>query len=124
MRLTADVLLRLIPDLAARTVPCCGPLPFVQMVHAMAAAAGVPDARYGEESFDCAETSTILAAVKAARLPPPSSCAQGICGTCKTFKHAGEVTMAHAGGIPQRDIDRGFILPCVSRPLSDIVLDS
>jgi ferredoxin len=46
-----------------------------------------------------------------------------MCGTCKTFKHSGEVTMAHEGGIRQREIDRGFILPCVSRPLTDIVLD-
>jgi len=148
----SDLLSRAIPDLADRTVLCCGPQPFMEMVRSAAQAAGVPAERYGEESFDfsspvpqdtvdadtrirtvtfarsgqifdCAETSTILAAVKAAGLPLPSSCARGICGTCKTFKHTGEVTMAHDGGIRQREIDRGFILPCVSRPLTDIVLD-
>ena len=151
-RLDADVLARLIPDLSQRSVLCCGPQSFMEMVRAAAQDAGVPDDRYGEESFDfsspqaqitpaadtpvrtitfartaktfpCAETSTILAAIKDAGLPLPSSCARGMCGTCKTFKHTGEVTMAHEGGIRQREIDRGFILPCCSRPLTDIVLD-
>ena len=148
----AALLMRLIPDMTDRTVLTCGPQPFMEMVRATARDAGVPPDRYGEESFDftspqeeitpsaearqrtitfarsgrtfpCPETSTILGAVKAAGLPLPSSCARGMCGTCKTFKHAGEVTMVHDGGIRQREIDRGFILPCVSRPLTDIVLD-
>ena len=152
VRPDADLLNRIVPDLADRTVLCCGPRGFMDMVRATAHAAGVPADRYGEESFDfsspvpdavagvdtpnrtvtfarsgrsfeCAETSTILAALKEAGLPLPSSCARGMCGTCKTFKHAGEVVMAHEGGIRQREIDRGFILPCVSRPLTDIILD-
>lgn len=152
VRPTPDLLVRLIPDLADRIVLCCGPQAFMTMVRAAADEVGVPPDRYGEESFDltsptddavpaidtpvrsvtfarsgkvfvCAETTTILAAVKAAGLPLPSSCARGMCGTCKTFKHSGEVTMAHDGGIRQREVDRGFILPCVSRPLTDVVLD-
>ncbi len=152
VRLDETVLTRIVPDLAERTVLCCGPRGFMEMVRAAVLGAGVPPERYGEESFDfsspaeeiaagadtpvrtvtfartgrtfdCAETTTILGAVKAAGLPLPSSCARGMCGTCKTFKHSGEVTMAHDGGIRQREIDRGFILPCVSRPLTDIVLD-
>ncbi|SFI33047.1 flavin reductase family protein [Jannaschia pohangensis] len=148
----ADILARLLPDIADRTVLCCGPQPFMEMVRETARRAGVPPDAYGEESFDfsspqpeitpaadtitrqityarsgrsfaCAETSTILGAARAAGLPMPSSCARGMCGTCKTFKHSGEVTLAHEGGIRQREIDRGFILPCVSRPLTDIVLD-
>ena len=151
-RLDAEMLSRVVPDLADRTVLCCGPQGFMEMVRAAAADAGVAPERYGEESFDfsspeaqitpgtdapvrtvtfartgrtfdCAETTSILVAVRAAGLPLPSSCARGMCGTCKTFKHSGEVVMAHEGGIRQREIDRGFILPCVSRPLTDIVLD-
>ncbi len=147
-----EMLVRALPDLAGRTVLCCGPAEFMAMVRNTAREAGVPADRYGEESFDfssplaevaagadtpvrtvtfarsgrtfdCAETTTILGAVKEAGLPLPSSCSRGMCGTCKTFKHSGEVTMAHDGGIRQREIDRGFILPCVSRPLTDIVLD-
>ncbi|CTQ33731.1 flavin reductase family protein [Jannaschia rubra] len=152
VRPDAAMLTRIVPDMAARTVLCCGPQGFMEMVRGAARDAGVPPDRYGEESFDfsspeteitpgtdaplrritfartgrafdCAETTTILGAVRAAGLPLPSSCARGLCGTCKTFKHSGEVVMAHEGGIRQREIDRGFILPCVSRPLTDIVLD-
>ncbi|WOI56635.1 iron-sulfur cluster-binding domain-containing protein [Palleronia sp. LCG004] len=152
MRPDEGMLMRILPDFAERTVLCCGPVEFMAMVRTAAREAGVPEDRYGEESFDfsaaetewvatdetpvrtvtfaksgrtfdCPETSTILGAVKAAGLPLPSSCSRGMCGTCKTFKHSGEVRMAHDGGIRQREIDRGFILPCVSRPLSDIVLD-
>lgn len=152
VRPTPEILRTLLPDFADRTVLCCGPQAFMDMVRTTAYEAGVPAERYGEESFDfsspvlpvsatpdaavrtvtfartartfaCPESSTILAAVKAAGLPLPSSCARGMCGTCKTFKHAGEVIMVHEGGIRQREIDRGFILPCVSRPLTDIVLD-
>ncbi len=152
VRPTPDILVRLVPDLAARAVLCCGPEGFMAMVRAAARDAGVPADRYAEESFDfssalaetagaaealartitfartgrsfdCPESSTILAAVRQAGLPLPSYCARGMCGTCKSFKHSGEVTMASEGGIRQREIDRGFILPCVSRPLTDIVLD-
>jgi ferredoxin-NADP reductase len=151
-RLDAGTLARIVPDLAERTVLCCGPQGFMEMVRTAARDAGVPPERYGEESFDfaspeaeitpaadtplrtvtfartgrsfpCPETTTILAAVREAGLPLSSSCARGLCGTCKTFKHSGEVTMMHAGGIRQREMDRGFILPCVSRPLTDVVLD-
>ncbi|EKE45276.1 oxidoreductase FAD-binding domain-containing protein [Oceaniovalibus guishaninsula JLT2003] len=151
-RPTGDTIARIVPDMASRTVLCCGPQPFMEMVRETARVAGVPPERYGEESFDftspeivvssgaeatlrqitfsrsgktfqCAETTPILTAARAAGLPMPSSCTRGLCGTCKTFKHSGEVVMAHDGGIRQREIDRGFILPCVSRPLTDIVLD-
>ena len=151
-RPTSELLQNLIPDLSDRTVLCCGPQGFMEMIREAAREAEVPAERYGEESFDfsspeaeitpdgdtvvhsvtfaktgkvfeCAETTTILAAIKEAGVALPSSCARGMCGTCKTFKHAGEVTMANEGGIRQREMDRGFILPCVSRPLTDIVLD-
>jgi hypothetical protein len=31
--------------------------------------------------------------------------------------------MAHHGGIRQREIDQGWMLPCCSRPLGDVVLE-
>jgi ferredoxin-NADP reductase len=74
-------------------------------------------------SVSCDEETTILAAARAAGLRLPSSCTKGLCGTCKTRKISGEVDMAHAGGIRQREIDQGFILLCCSRPRGDVVLD-
>ncbi|MFT4702274.1 MAG: ferredoxin-NADP reductase [Yoonia sp.] len=151
-RLDADLLQRMIPDLAQRNVLCCGPESFMAMVYEAAMTAGVSPAHFMQESFtfadpldadeaatnaplhrvtftksgvsfDCPEGLNILKAAKDAGVPMPSSCARGECGTCKTFKHAGEVNMTNAGGIRQREMDRGFILPCTSRPLTDIILD-
>ena len=75
------------------------------------------------KTFDCPENLTILQAARLAGVPMPSSCAKGVCGTCKCMKTSGSVDMNHGGGIRDREVARGFILPCSSRPLSDIVLD-
>ncbi|MDB5850116.1 MAG: Oxidoreductase FAD-binding domain protein [Rhodoferax sp.] len=74
-------------------------------------------------TFDCREDQTILQAAIAAGFRLPSSCSSGACGTCKTRKVSGQIEMKHAGGIRQREIDQGWMLPCCSRPTSDIVLD-
>lgn len=67
--------------------------------------------------------STILSAAKRQGVFLPSSCANGVCGSCKSKLLAGTVDMQHLGGIRQREIDAGFFLPCCSRPLSDVVID-
>jgi ferredoxin-NADP reductase len=71
----------------------------------------------------CTGQQTVLAAARAAGMRMPASCTQGLCGTCKTKMVSGQVDMRHAGGIRQREIDQGWILPCCSVPLADIVLD-
>lgn len=151
-RFTAEKLHELVPDLATRMVLCCGPDGFMHMVRDTAQQAGVPEHRYAQESFDfaapvddvpsnstapafritfsrsgaafdCAPGATILGAARAAGVALPSSCARGQCGTCKAFKHSGDVDMVHDGGIRQREIDRGFVLPCVCKPRTDVTLD-
>ena len=86
------------------------------------AAFKVTFSRSGDE-LACAPGQTILAAAKAAGVRFPVSCTQGLCGTCKTKMVSGQVDMRHAGGIRQREIDQGFILPCCSKPLADVVLE-
>jgi ferredoxin-NADP reductase len=71
----------------------------------------------------CGSDQFILAAAKAAGMRLPASCTQGLCGTCKTKMVSGQVDMKHAGGIRQREIDQGWILPCCCKPLSDLVLE-
>lgn len=66
---------------------------------------------------------TVLSCAKKAGVRIPSSCANGVCGTCKSKLVSGAVDMTHNGGIRQREIDAGFFLPCCSRPLSDLVID-
>ncbi len=71
----------------------------------------------------CGEHQHVLAAAREAGVRLPSSCAQGMCGTCKVKLISGEVDMKHSGGIRQREIDQGMVLLCCSTPRSDLVVD-
>ncbi|MBC3485612.1 hybrid-cluster NAD(P)-dependent oxidoreductase [Pseudomonas sp. SWRI50] len=79
-------------------------------------------ARSGK-AFTMSADQTVLAAAKKAGAVVPSSCSQGVCGTCKTAVLQGSVEMKHNGGIRQREIDKGLRLLCCSRPTSDLVID-
>jgi ferredoxin len=68
-------------------------------------------------------TDTVLSAARKAGVAIPSSCSQGICGTCKTKVLEGTVEMQHNGGIRDREVQKGFRLLCCSRPTSDLVLE-
>ncbi|MGF6979508.1 ferredoxin [Paraburkholderia sp. JPY465] len=68
-------------------------------------------------------SQTVLVAARKDGVPLPSSCSQGICGTCKTKVLEGSVDMKHNGGIRPREIDKGMRLMCCSRPTSDLILD-
>jgi ferredoxin-NADP reductase len=79
-------------------------------------------AKSGDE-ITVAPGQTVLAAAQAGGMRVPSSCSQGLCGTCKTKLVEGTVDMKHGGGIRQREIDQGMFLPCCSMPTSDLVVD-
>ncbi len=156
-RLDADLLARLVPDLAEREIFICGPDGYRSDARAAARASGAVDARIHEETFtlepaaptapaapadrtapsgtgfriefrdhaasvDCVPGSSVLDAAIAAGLPLAFSCAQGLCGTCKSTLICGEVDMQHAGGIRPREIAAGKILLCCSTPRSDLVI--
>jgi glycine betaine catabolism B len=74
-------------------------------------------------TFDCAPNETILDAALRNGLNPPSSCAEGVCGTCKSMVVSGTVDMAHAGGIRPREIAENKILICCTTPLEDLIID-
>lgn len=73
--------------------------------------------------IECGAGQTILDAARKAGLRLPASCGSGMCGTCKSQLLAGRVDMAHGSGIRQREIDRGQILPCCAKPLTDVTID-
>jgi ferredoxin-NADP reductase len=73
--------------------------------------------------IDVRADQTVLSCAKKSGVRIPSSCASGICGTCKSKLVSGSVDMKHDGGIRQREIDAGFFLPCCSRPLSDLIVE-
>ena len=71
----------------------------------------------------CGPQQHVLDAARNAGVRLASSCAQGMCGTCKVKLVSGTVDMQHKGGIRQREIDQGMVLLCCSKPLSNLVVD-
>lgn len=86
-------------------------------------AATVRFARSGLE-VSCPPGTTVLEAAGTAGVALPSSCTQGMCGTCKSTLLSGRVDMDHAGGIRPREIAQDKFLPCCSTPDGDIVVDA
>lgn len=72
----------------------------------------------------CRAGESVLDAALAAGVRLASSCGQGMCGTCKIPKLAGEVEMEHNGGIRPREVAAGKILACCAKPLGDLTLDA
>lgn len=89
----------------------------------VAVASSVTFARSGCE-VACPAGTTVLAAAEKAGVRLPSSCAEGMCGTCKSTLLSGRVDMKHAGGIRPREIAQDKFLPCCSTPDGDIVVDA
>lgn len=76
-----------------------------------------------KRTLEVSADQTVLAAAKKGSVRLPSSCSNGMCGTCKSKLVSGSVEMNHNGGIRQREIDAGMFLPCCSKPLSDLVIE-
>jgi len=53
-----------------------------------------------------------------------SECRMGVCGTCKLKLLSGEVEMEDESGLDDADRDENRILPCVSIPKTDVVIDA
>jgi len=62
---------------------------------------------------------TLLAAAQAAGHQPPSSCEEGYCGCCMAQLRSGKVEMTSREALGERDLERGWVLPCQARPTSD-----
>lgn len=75
-------------------------------------------------TIECDSDTTILLAASRAGLTLPSSCGEGLCGTCKSTMLDGSVTMNHAGGIRPREIAQNKILLCCSTPRENLVIDA
>ena len=52
----------------------------------------------------------------------PYSCKGGVCATCRTHVRSGEVDMATNYGLEPWEVEKGFVLACQSRPLTDEIL--
>lgn len=76
------------------------------------------------KTVTCGPKESILDAALTAGLRPPSSCSQGVCGTCKLTMLDGSVDMKHNGGIRPKEVAANKILICCSTPLSDVRVDA
>ena len=74
-------------------------------------------------SYSASPDQTLLESSDRNGLLIPSGCRQGSCGTCATKLLNGKVQMETEEALNDELRSEGFILPCVSRPLSDITLD-
>lgn len=90
---------------------------------AVPGAASVTFARSGRE-VTCGPGQTVLEAAQEAGIPIPTSCGEGMCGTCKSSLLSGRVEMDHQGGIRPREIAQGSFLPCCAVPDGDVVVDA
>lgn len=52
----------------------------------------------------------------------PFSCQSGLCTACRGKCISGKVNMVEDEGLSEAEIDEGYVLPCVSHPLTDDVV--
>ncbi|WP_333845872.1 2Fe-2S iron-sulfur cluster-binding protein [Limnohabitans sp.] len=74
--------------------------------------------------FDVEGDLTLLEAAELSRIELPSSCRNGTCRTCVCRLVSGEVTYAiEWPGLSAQEKAEGYVLPCVARPTTDVVLE-
>ncbi len=78
-----------------------------------------------EHSVPISVGETLLEAALTAGVDIPNSCTEGHCGSCMAQLRSGDVSMASTRALSKRNIKRGCVLTCQSRPSSSarILLD-
>lgn len=68
---------------------------------------------------------SILEAAEEQGLDLPYQCRMGVCGVCCAMRiDNGEVEQAQGMFLTDNEKDEGYMLTCISRPLSDLVCQS
>ena len=76
----------------------------------------------GEEySITVAKNASILDTALDGDLDMPYSCQSGLCTACRAKCVAGKVSIDEAEGLSQEELDEGYVLTCVGKPLTDRV---
>lgn len=74
--------------------------------------------------YDVEGDLSLLEAAEMSRVQLPSSCRNGTCRTCICRLISGEVAYTVAWpGLSVEEKAEGWVLPCVARPLSNVVLE-
>jgi ferredoxin-NADP reductase len=150
-RLRREILVREVQQALESTFFLCGPPGLMELSRILLNEMGVEPSRILQESFGAAVAGkrqsaatagpfeiklsrsgvvynvspdeTLLESAERNGLLIPSGCRRGSCGTCATKLLSGNVQMGAEEALNEELRSLGFILPCVSRPLSDITLD-
>lgn len=79
----------------------------------------------GEKTVvDCPAETTLLNAIEHAGIAAPAMCRSGICGYCHSKLVSGEVYVPKSvDGRRLADLKYGYVHPCCTFPLSDVVID-
>ncbi len=74
--------------------------------------------------YDIEGDLSLLEAAEMSRVQLPSSCRNGTCRTCMCRMLSGEVSyLIEWPGLTAEEKAEGYVLPCVARPLSNVVLE-
>ncbi len=74
--------------------------------------------------YDVEGDLSLLEAAEMSRVQLPSSCRNGTCRTCMCRMLSGEVSyLIEWPGLTAEEKAEGYVLPCVARPLSHVVLE-
>lgn len=74
--------------------------------------------------YDVEGDLTLLEAAEMSRIEMPSSCRNGTCRTCVCRLVSGEVAYTvDWPGLSAEEKAEGYVLPCVARPTTNVVLE-
>jgi ferredoxin-NADP reductase len=152
-RISRELLVALVPDLAKRSMYLCGPLGFMDAARLILEQAGCDMSRLHLEVFggiprrntkaaeaqadkpakvvfsasnievDCTGSDYVLDLAVDRGLEQAFSCRAGQCGSCKVMLLDGAVEHDCTDALSPDDAREGFILSCQARPLGTVVVD-
>jgi ferredoxin len=74
--------------------------------------------------YDVEGDLTLLEAAEMSRIELPNSCRNGTCRTCVCRLVSGEVVYTiEWPGLSAEEKAEGYVLPCVARPMTNVVLE-